>query len=126
MNNLNDALLRKKFMEFREETTIILLRELRYLQDDVFVELAIDFLFATGMNYSQEVIEIIENYQRDAYCVSLLCLFLGFYDHPKINKILWDYYHYFKARFPHETFREGPLWGLYEINARCGKQENSG
>jgi len=115
---LNFALLRRKFFEYEEETAVLLLRQLKEFQDDMFVELAIDFLFATGKNYSREIIEIIENDQRDVYCVSLLCLLLGFYDHPKVSKTLWDYYHYFKTQIPHETYSDGPLLGLYEVDAR--------
>lgn len=117
-DRLNFALFRDKFLEHKEKVAPILLRELKDAANDSFVELATDLLHASGDDYSGELIEFIEHGQRDAYIVSVLCVYSGFYDHPKIPKLLWDYYHYLKASFPSETYSDGPLLGLYEIDER--------
>ena len=36
----------------------------------------------------------------------------------KSEKLLWDYYNYFKGHFPNETYSDGPLLGLEEMRAR--------
>ena len=117
-DHLNVTLIRKKFLVYRESMIPMLLQELKFTQDDSFAELAVDLLHVSKQDCSSEVIELIERYQRDGYIVSMLCLLLGFYDHPKIPKLLWDYYHYFKAYFPTETYSDGPLLAIYEIDER--------
>ena len=80
-------------------------------------ELAIKIIHASGEDYSNEILEIIKVNQRDAYAVALLCMVLGFYDNGETEKVLWDYYHYFKEHFRGETYSDGPLLGLEEIRA---------
>jgi hypothetical protein len=48
---------------------------------------------------------------------------LGFYENDRSEKVLWDYYHYFKEHFPNETYSDGPLLGFEEMRAR--KKEKS-
>ena len=79
-------------------------------------------IYFSGFDYSNEIINIIKNYQRSAYAVSLLCMLLGFYDNKLNRKILWDYYHYLKDNFNNETYCDGPLLGLIEMRAR--RKEN--
>lgn len=118
LDPLNTPLFREKFLDYKKESVVLLLEELKNAQNDSFVEYAVDLLHASGENYSVEVVELIERHQRDAYTVSVLCLLLGFYDHPAIPKLLWDYYHCLKARFPSETYSDGPLLALCEIMER--------
>jgi mannose/fructose/N-acetylgalactosamine-specific phosphotransferase system component IID len=87
-------------------------------QHSAFAEIAIEVLHATGEDYSAEIIELIEHYQKDPYIVSLLCMILGFYKNDRSPKLLWDYYHYFKEHFPAETYSDGPLVALEEMRAR--------
>jgi hypothetical protein len=55
---------------------------------------------------------------RKAYAISLLCVLLGFYDNEESEKLLWDYYHYMKLKYPNDTYSDGPLLGLIEIRER--------
>ncbi len=101
-----------------EEKISLIMKGLQKQQRSAFVEIAIEIIHATGENYSDKLLEIIEHYQRNAYVVSLLCMLLGFYENDKSEKVLWDHYHYFKEHFPNETYSDGPLLGLEEMRAR--------
>lgn len=99
-------------------TSSLFMKCLQKQQCSAFAEIAIEIIHATGEDYSNEIIEIIEHYQRKTYVVSLLCMILGFYEDDRSKKLLWDYYHYFKEHFPNETYSDGPLLGLEEMRAR--------
>ena len=117
-DQLNRVRLKMKLLERRKDAIPLIMKGLQKKQRSVFVEVAIEIIYATGEDYSNEIIEIIEHYQRDAYVVSLLCMLLGFYENNKSEKVLWDYYHYFKEHFPNETYSDGPLLGLEEMRAQ--------
>ncbi len=115
---LNDALVRKKFLEYKEALSRFIIKELKVSKDDNFIETGVVLLLSSGMNFAEEVMDIVEHHRKDAYSVATLCLLLGFFDHPKIPKLLWDYFHFFKTHFPRDTYCEGPLLGLCEIDRR--------
>ena len=115
---LNQLKLKNKLLRYKRVAIPLIIQGLKKSQRDVFIELAIEVIHATGEDYSNEILGIIEHYQRDAYAVSLLCMLLGFYENNKSKKVLWDYYHYFKEYFFNETYSDGPLLGLEEMRAR--------
>ena len=117
-DQLNRVRLKMKLLGHRKDAIPLIMKGLQKQQSSVFVEVTIEIIYATGENYSDELLEIIEHYQRNAYVVSLLCMLLGFYDNNKSEKVLWDYYHYFKEHFPNETYSDGPLLGLEEMRAQ--------
>lgn len=55
---------------------------------------------------------------RKVCVILVLCVLLGFYDNDESKKLLWDYYHYMKQRYPNDTYSDGPLLGLIEIGER--------
>jgi len=122
-DQLNRVRLRMKLLERRKDAIPLIMKGLQKQQRSAFVEMAVEIIHATGEDYSNEIIEIIEHYQRNAYVVSLLCMILGFYENDRSEKVLWDYYHYFKEHFPNETYSDGPLLGFEEMRAR--KKEKS-
>ncbi len=117
-DQLNRVRLKMKLLGHRKDAIPLIMKGLQKQQSSVFVEVTIEIIYETGENYSDELLEIIEHYQRNAYVVSLLCMLLGFYDNNKSEKVLWDYYHYFKEHFPNETYSDGPLLGLEEMRAQ--------
>lgn len=117
-DQLNRVTLRMKLLERRKDAIPLIMKGLQKQQRSAFAEIAIEIIHATGEDYSNEIIEIIEHYQRNAYVVSLLCMMLGFYKNDRSKKLLWDYYHYFKEHSPDETYSDGPLLGLEEMRAR--------
>jgi hypothetical protein len=117
-DQLNRESLKIKLLEHRKDAIPLIMKGLQKQQRSAFAEIAIEIIHATGEDYSNEIIEIIEHYQRNAYIVSLLCMILGFYENVRSKKLLWDYYHYFKEHFHDETYSDGPLLGLEEMRAR--------
>ncbi len=123
-DQLNRMKLVMKLLESRKDAIPLIMKSFQKQQHSAFAEIAIEVIHATGENYSDELLEIIEHYQRNAYIVSQLCMLLGFYENYRSEKVLWDYYHYFKEHFPNETYSDGPLLGLEEMRARKKEKED--
>ena len=116
---LNHNPLMKEIVRDKEQSVPMILRELKEPQNDSFVELSARILHGTGTNYSKDIIDIIKSgNNRRVYAISVLCVLLGFYDNDESEKLLWDYYHYMKNTYPNDTYSDGPLLGLIEIQER--------
>lgn len=116
---LNHKLLIDRFVEEKAQSVPMILQELKKPQNDSFVELAVRILHRSGTNCSNEIIDIIKSgNNKKAYAISILCVLLGFYDNEYSEKLLWDYYHYMKFKYPNDTYSDGPLLGLIEILER--------
>jgi len=120
---LNHEMLKEKLLQKKETTVPIILNELKKPQSSQFVEISIKILYFSEIDCSNDILEILQKTNLNAYTVSLLCILLGFYGVEEYVEILWKYYHYFKDRYPNETFSDGPLIGLSEICER--KKESS-
>ena len=116
---LNHKPLIDRLVEQSAQSVPMILQELKEPQNDSFVELAVRILHRSGTNCSKEIIDIIKSgNNRTAYAISILCVLLGFYDNEYAEKLLWDYYHYMKFKYPNDTYSDGPLLGLIEIRER--------
>jgi hypothetical protein len=116
---INHALLMERLITEKGHAVPFILSELMEPQNDSFVELAVRILHRAGGNHSNEIIKIIRSgNNKRAYVVSTLCVLLGFYDNDESEKLLWDYYHYMKEKYPLETYSDGPLLGLIEMRER--------
>lgn len=116
---INHAPLMERLITEKEQAITIILRELMELQNDSFVELAVRILHVISKNLSDEIIKIIRSgNNKRVYAVSILCVLLGFYDNDESEKLLWNYYHYMKEKYPLETYSDGPLLGLIEMSER--------
>ena len=121
---INHEPLMVKLANKRTQALPVILRELKEPQNDSFVELAVRILYRIGVNCSGEIIDIINSgNNRKAYAISTLCVLLGFYDNEHSEKVLWDYYHYLRYKYPNEIYSDGPLLGLIEMRER--KKERS-
>ena len=121
---INHEPLMVKLANKKTQALPVILRELKQPQNDSFVELAVRILYRIGINCSEEIIDIINSgNNRKAYAISTLCVLLGFYDNAHSEKLLWDYYHYMKYKYPNEVYSDGPLLGLIEMRER--KSEKS-
>ena len=103
---LNQVKLQNKVLRHKKVAIPLIMQELKKPQCDAFIELSIKIIHASGEDYSNEILEIIKVNQRDAYAVALLCMLLGFYDNGETEKVLWDYYHYFKENFHYENYSD--------------------
>jgi hypothetical protein len=117
---LNQQLLRRKLLQFREEVVPLLLEELGHIQNDCFVEQAVRIIYMSGINCSAALLKLISS-PIDAYALSLICVLLGLLGRAEALKPLWDCFHFFKEKYPEESFSQGPLLGLYELRERVEK-----
>jgi hypothetical protein len=121
---LNHKPLIDRLVEKKLQSVPMILRELKDLQNDSFVELSVRILLMSETECSEKIIDIIKlGNNRKAYAISILCILLGFYDNEYSEKLLWDYYHYMKFRYPSDTYSDGPLLGLIEMRER--RKENA-
>jgi len=123
VDTLNHEMLKEKLLQKKETTVPIILNELKKPQSSQFVEISIKILHFSGTDCSNEILEILQKTKLHAYTVSLLCILLGFYGVEEYVETLMKYYHYFKDRYPNETFSDGPLIGLSEIWERRGHEQ---
>ena len=96
----------------------MIIEELKQPKSAAFVEISIRVIHGSWVNYSEDILAIIKKHEIGAYAVSVLCLLLGFYQNDKSEKLLWDYYHYFKEHYSDETYSDGPLIALAEMRER--------
>lgn len=117
-DSLNHNRLMTKILEFKDESIPLIIEELKRLPNSGFVELAIQIIHSSEIDCSNEIIKIIKGNLIGAYTASLLCMLLGFYEGKEAEKLLWDYFHYFKEHFEDETYSDGPLLGLSELREK--------
>ena len=113
---------KERLILFREDP---FLKELNNQINDVFLELAVSIIYFSKIECSDELIKIIRDTKR-AYVISLLCMLLGFFENNLSEKLLWDYFHFFKEKFPNKSYAQGPLLGLIELfNKRTDRKINA-
>jgi hypothetical protein len=118
IDSLNIVLFRKRMLERQEEVIPLLMEEIKKPSDDGFIELAIRILGAVRGNIAEELMDIIRLRTKPVYQLSILCILLGFFDHPDVTRFLWNHYSCFRSRFPEIKYWKGPFYGLWETWAR--------
>ena len=112
---LYHELLKEKILLQKKIAIPIILNDLNTPISDVYVELAVNIIYFSGINCSNELIDIIKFGNKRAYVISQLCMLLGFFENLSSEKLLWDYYHYLKEKYPQKSYSQGPLLGLIEL-----------
>jgi hypothetical protein len=112
---LYHEMLKEKILSQKETSIPIILKNLYTATNDVYLELAVSIIYFSGINCSNELIDIIKFGNKRAYAISQLCMLLGFFENLSSEKLLWDYYHYFKEQYPQKSYSQCPLLGLIEI-----------
>ena len=84
---------------------------------DTFIENAIRLLAESREDYSTPLKERFDEI-RSPYVQSLVCLILGFRGNEDIIPWMLDTYLAVERQYPQETYEQGPLLALYELNAR--------
>ncbi len=112
---LNHNLLVAKLLAKRDISVPAILDAFRNSVNATFLELGVRIIYWSGVDCTNTVVELIRNGPRRAYMVSLLCMVLGMMHRNEYAKLLWDYYHFLKERFPDESYSDGPLIGLLEL-----------
>lgn len=120
---LNHRLLMDKLLDLREVAVPMLIDELRHVQNDCFVEQAIRIIYESKIDCSPILLELIASSAIDAYALSLILMLLGMTGSQEALKPLWDYFHFFKEKYPRENFFQGPWIGLYHLTHNCSQKE---
>jgi hypothetical protein len=114
MGGTNKVLLCRKLLEMEDVVMPSIQRRVLTSFVDVFVENALHFLVRAKTDCSQWLFSHFDEI-RNPYAQSMVCLTLGFRAGFDIAPWLMKQYDSLKARFPSETFCEGPLLALYEL-----------
>jgi len=114
---INHLLLKKKIIGYSKLMVPKIIEELEDNKDDVFVELAVKIIYGSKIDCSSQLLEILDSIKHP-YTLSLLCLLLGFNGPEESIRPVWNCYHFFKEKYPKESYDQGPLLALYEFRER--------
>lgn len=96
-----------------------ILEELKTPQPEDFIDLAMKVIYQSEKNLTNELVDLIKNPKgKRAYDLSIISLVLGLTATNEVNKVLWDLYSYLNKKYPGESYAQGPLLALSEIDHR--------
>lgn len=108
---INFSMIAEKHIEYKEEAIPLLLKELKTNEEDQFIEYSLKIIHRSEVDCFETINELLMN-TTNAYKASLLAIMLGVSENTKYTKILWDYFHYFKKKFPGTNYCDGPFLAL--------------
>ena len=115
-DSLNQRLLREKLLQLREIAVPMLVDGLSRPHDDCFAEQAVRVIYASRINCSSALINLITSSDMEAYAMSLICMICGMTGSAEETlKPIWDRFHFFNKNYPEENFSQGPWLGLFEL-----------
>jgi len=115
----NHRILKERILQFSNYTLPRIIERLRNNRNDAFAELAVEVIYESGVDCGVQLLEILDSI-GDPYTSSLVCLLLGLIGPRDGIQDIWNYYHFFKDEYAHETYDQGPLLALYEMKERFG------
>ncbi|WP_414732923.1 hypothetical protein [Acetobacterium carbinolicum] len=114
---MNRVELMNKALAFEEVILPMVIEKLMRSNHHIFIENAIRFLAKSQRNSSpllqEKYFEI-----RSPYAQSLICLIIGLRGEEDIASWMLDRFFEMKKLYPSETYAEGPLIALHELNCR--------
>ena len=113
----NRETLLKHALKFQSELMPKVKKMLITSGNESFIENAYRLLIRCDKNYSNELLSDFDNI-RDPYVQSLVCIIMGFRAEEKIIPWMYDKFFEFKNLYPDETYEQGPLLALHELNYR--------
>lgn len=116
---LNHRILKERILHFSNFTVPRIVERLTNNRNDAFAELAVEVLYESKVDCGFQLLEILDSIE-DPYTSSLVCLLLGLIGTRDEIQRIWNYYHFFKDQYAHETYDQGPLLALYEMKERFG------
>lgn len=117
---LNYELLEEKVLEKEEEMLPKIIDMVVKSRNDVFIEHVAKILPKCKKNYSENLLNILNNI-RNPYALSLICISLGFIGDEEVIPIILNKYLELKKLYVDETYNQGPLLALYELKERLYK-----
>ena len=85
--------------------------------NDALIENTVKILARTKNNYSKDILEMFHDI-ASPYALSLICITIGFIADEDVIPVLMDKFEYFKKHYPDNTYEQGPLLGLFQIDQR--------
>jgi len=116
-DNLNYGILYQKVLENEDELLPKIIAMLVKSGNSVFIEHAAKIIPQCNKNYSKELLEILDKV-RSPYCVSLICVDLGFLASEDAIPIIYDKYFELKKTYKNESYAQGPLLALFKLKER--------
>ena len=114
---VNRGLLVQKALEFEEVLLPKVVEKLMRSYHDIFIENSIDILAKSNKDYTPLLKERYAEI-RSPYVQSLVCLILGFRGEEATIPWMLDKFLEMKKLYPGETYDQGPLLALHELNSR--------
>ena len=117
---INRGALVKKALKFEEVILPMVVEKLIRSYHDIFIENSIELLAKSNKDYTPLLIERYAEI-RNPYVQSLVCLILGLRGAEDTIPWMLDRLFEMKKLYPGETYDQGPLLALHELNSRFYK-----
>ncbi|WP_373482803.1 hypothetical protein [Acetobacterium sp.] len=114
---MNRVELISKALEFEEVILPMVIEKLMRSNHHIFIENSMFFLAKSQRNGSPLLQEKYSEI-RSPYVQSLICLIIGFRGEEDTISWMMDRFFEMKKMYPSETYAEGPLIALHELNCR--------
>jgi len=114
---INRPALIEKALGFEEEILPLVVEKIIRSNHSTFIENAVQLLARSKKDYSPFLLERYTAF-RSPYVQSLLCLILGFRATEDIIPWMMNKFIEMHKLYPDETYDQGPLLALHELNAR--------
>lgn len=121
IDGVNRVNLINKALEFEEVLLPMMMEKLIRSNHDIFIENSVRFLARSKTDYSPLLREKYAEI-RSPYVKSLICLILGFKGAEDTIPWMLDRFFEVKKLYPGETYDQGPLLALHELNCRFYKK----
>jgi len=121
IDGVNRVDLIKKALEFEEVLLPMVIEKLMRNNHDIFIENSIRLLARSKKDYSPLLKEQYAEI-RSPYVQSLVCLILGFRGQEDTIPWMLDRFFEMKKLYSDETYDQGPLLALHELNCRFYKK----
>ncbi len=120
----NQGVLIKKALKYEEVLLPMVVEKLMRSCHDIFIENSIDILAKCNKDHTPVLKERFTQI-RSPYAQSLICLVLGFRGEEGVIPWMLDRYYEMKKLYPDETYSQGPLLALHELNCRFYKKKKA-
>lgn len=121
---VNRGVLVKKALQIEEVILPMVVEKLIRSCHDIFIENSIDILAKSNKDFTPVLKERFTQI-RSPYAQSLICLVLGFRGEEGVIPWMRDRYFEMKKLYPDETYNQGPLLALHELNCRFYKKKKA-
>lgn len=117
MDTLSRPALAAKALEYEDDIVPMIIEKLIRNDHDTFIENAITILARAKGNYSEQIRSRYPDF-RSSYVKSLICIYLGYKAPEDVIPWMMERFFEMKKLYPEETYNQGPLLALCELEAR--------